>query len=485
MRAYCLAALTLLLVITNMSTVSAAEPTISPDILEVDYSVVERSYKALHPSLNRYRTPQEVAATFAELKQAFSTPKTRTEVFLALSRFTAAFQCGHTYANFYNQGKEMKAVFARADKLPFTFALLERRLIVTHSAATNPRLAPGVEIIAIDGVPVDDILAALLPLVKGDGARPDARLYDLQVTGEGQYEPFDIFFPLLYPPKDGTYRLTVADGDDLTVEAISREARQKALTGKGVALMASPDSKWSYRLLDGDIGYLRPGSFVTWKMDLDWRGFIEEAFRTFKAADSSAVILDLRGNGGGDPEVVKALLAAVAIRPLTAPAQRETLKFETVPDSLRAFLGTWDKSFYDWSAKVSPLEDGRFLLSATSREGVAGNPEAYSGKVVMLVDRAASSATFTMAQVLKESGRAVLVGEETGGNLRGITGGAMFFLTLPGSGVEIDVPIIRYTPDGEQPDAGVTPDVYATRTLADIRGGGDSMLQAAILAASQ
>lgn len=454
---------------------------ITAEVLQGDVAILKEAFTSLHPALYRYRSEEDIEEAFEALEEAFSEEQSLRTAYLALSRFTAEIQCGHTYANFFNQSKDVReTLFEREDKLPFTFVFVRDRMIVTNSAVGD-QLKRGSEIVAINGAPVRDIQRALLEHTKGDGARADARLYDLQVTGNGRYEAFDIYFPLLFPPVFGRYDLTLANGRKLFVGAVTAERRQWRLQTVGARVSDSPDDTWKLDIYDDKTAVLKAGSFVTWKMELDWQAFIKDAFQRIKAEGVQGLVLDMRGNSGGDPKVPAALLAEIATTAFEAPSQQEVLQIQTVPEDLRQYLGTWDSSFYDWRDKTTPLGDGRYVLTSDDRTNasVPANPDAFTGKVVMLVDRAASSATFTMAKMLKESGRATLVGETTGGNQRGITGGAIFFLNLPGSGLEVDLPVIGYYPEGEQPDAGIEPDVYVTVTKSDIRDGIDGMLEKA------
>lgn len=455
---------------------------LDPEALKGDVAILKQAFTSLHPALYRYRSEKDIEEAFETLEEAFSEEQNLRTAYLALSRFTAEIQCGHTYANFFNQSKEVReALFDRENKLPFTFVFIRGRMFVTNSAAGD-QLKRGDEIVAINGAPIRDIQRALLEHTKGDGKRPDARLYDLQVTGNGRYEAFDIYFPLLFPPVFGRYDLTLASGRKLFVGAVTAERRQWRLRTVGADVSDNPDDVWKLDIYDDKTAVLKAGSFVTWKMELDWQAFIKDAFQKIKAEGVQGLVLDLRGNSGGDPKVPAALMAEIATVDFEAPAQQEVLLTQTVPDDLRPYLGTWDKSFYDWRDKTTPLGDGRFVLTSEDRTNtsVPANPDAYTGKVVMLLDRAASSATFTMAKMLQETGRATLVGETTGGNQRGITGGAIFFLNLPGSGLEVDLPIIGYYPEGEQPDAGIEPDVFVTITKSDIRNDTDGMLEKAL-----
>lgn len=67
----------------------------------------------------------------------------------------------------------------------------------------------------------------------------------------------------------------------------------------------------------------------------------------------------------------------------------------------------------------------------------------------------------------------------TGGSQRGINGGAFFFLRLPHSGIEMDMPLIGTFPPQALPDAGVTPDIMVTLTPFDIANQRDPELAAA------
>jgi|SRR5271165_5941349 len=51
--------------------------------------------------------------------------------------------------------------------------------------------------------------------------------------------------------------------------------------------------------------------------------------------------------------------------------------------------------------------------------------------------------------------------------------GAFFFLSLPKSQIEMDLPIISNFPVSPQPDAGLIPDLVVTPTLQDIADGLD------------
>ena len=96
----------------------------------------------------------------------------------------------------------------------------------------------------------------------------------------------------------------------------------------------------------------------------------------------------------------------------------------------------------------------------------------------VLVGATNSSATFEFAQTVRQSKLGTLAGQPTGGNQRGINGGAFFFLRLPKSGIELDVPLIGQFPSSARPDAGIEPDIKVVPTVADIAAGRDVEMEA-------
>jgi C-terminal processing protease CtpA/Prc len=92
-----------------------------------------------------------------------------------------------------------------------------------------------------------------------------------------------------------------------------------------------------------------------------------------------------------------------------------------------------------------------------------------------------SSATFQFASLVRDTGLGTLIGETTGGNQRGINGGAFFFARLPESGIEFDVPLVGFFPEGSTPpDAGLAPDIRSRQSVQDIVSGNDRPLNTAI-----
>jgi C-terminal processing protease CtpA/Prc len=101
--------------------------------------------------------------------------------------------------------------------------------------------------------------------------------------------------------------------------------------------------------------------------------------------------------------------------------------------------------------------------------------KAFEGNIYLFVNAANSSSTFYLTSITKTCGSAEIVGETTGGNQKGLNGGNIFFLRLPNSGIEIDIPVYGQCNDAAA-DGGIEPDVFIKRRPEDLKNSTDGQL---------
>lgn len=476
--------------------------------LQADAKIVREALEALHPGLYRYNAKEAIDQRFDALTRFLSSDRTRDGVFVELSRFLATLQCGHSYCNFYNQpGEVVEQLFKNSNRVPFHFRWIDRRMIVTASRSDSPALKPGVEIVSIDTIEANEILNRLLPIARADGSNDAKRVKYLEVTGEDRYEAFDIFLPLLVPEIAPPFEIVLADpmtGERSSVQVapITYESRIEPRRAAAAALK-SGEPIWTWTALDDRTAYVRMPTWALFNSSWDWRTWLTQRLDQLVADTTPNLIIDLRGNEGGldcgDP-----LLARLLERDLSLVQNVRHVRYRKTPESLNPYLDTWDKSFRDWGEQAKPVEapvllaggaNGTardfgvsfFRLSRYDDEGISSvikpvGPR-YAGNVFVIVNSACSSATFQFAQTVRRERLATIVGEPTGGNQRGINGGAFFFCRLPHSKIEFDIPLIASVPSVANgaslpPDAGVEPDVRVSASVMDIARGVDTELEA-------
>ncbi len=458
---------------------------ISREQFDADCRILKKSLEELHPGLYRYNDRQSIERSYAKLTAIEGDSISIQDAFLDISEFLATIKCGHTYANPNNQNENIsERILKGKNKLPFTFTLIGKKMIIENDVSGED-LGKGSEIFEINGIAVEKIIEDLSKYSDGDGGNEGQRLNNLRVTGLGEYEFFDIYFPLLVPPVDGKYEIEYSDLRSRAgflvagVNAISREDRKAKLEKEFGLKEESFDEEWKFEILDKNTGLLRIGTFVTYKMKLDWKKFLNDAFEELNKQRIPNLIIDIRGNAGGTTEVAAEIASHIAEKPIDLMMENRLVSYVKVPDNLVQYLSTWDNSFKDRTGTVEKYDERLYVLrdQSGSSNVILPKENAYRGKVYLLVDAANSSATFILAKILKENGLATLVGQTTGGNQRGINGGQIMFLDLPNSGIEIDIPLIGYFPDGELPDAGLEPDIRIEKNNKDIAVGKDTELE--------
>jgi len=447
------------------------------DLLEVeemkaDIDLLWEGLNTYHPGLYLHRSENELLKIKNNLKSSITEPISRGQWFLKLSGFTHEISCGHTYPNPYNQpDRWIQSVYQEPVLLPFTFLLVDQQMIVTESLV--PGITQGDIVSSIGGIDANEIIDTLIPYVKGDGNRDETRRLDLATENWRKYKPFDYLFPLHYSFKDSVIIELAKNDHALYFPLITDAQRQKLITEQGIEVQNNYDEFWSYSEQDG-IGYLKLGTFAAWQFSFDWEEFLYDVFLGLKTSEVESLIIDLRGNSGGLGEVRDKLLSYIVKEKVTYPSIDTYSIYRKVPKEWQSILQTYNPAMYNlaWKTRLN-LEGKRVRIFAGQRGStIKPDKNAFEGRVAILVDASNSSATYQMSALLQKHKLATLIGGETGGSSRGITGGQYFFIELPNTKVEVDIPLIAYH-TGITEDVPIYPDIMVKQSLTDVINGVD------------
>ena len=467
--------LTILLLLVSASN-AHAQTSISAEDAQRDLRILKRGLTELHPGLYRYLTAEALDAEFVSATETVANGTDRAIFYLLVSRIAASVRCGHTWTNFLNQSEAVKdELFERADKLPITLRLVQKRFLIDASAV--PAIEAGSELLSIDEMPPTAIVKELMPYLRADGSSDGKRIAQIDHGENG--DAMDRLYPLLHPPVDGHYRLRIRDNHgehSLMVSAMTAAQRSKVLEQAGAK---EQDDTWTFAI-DGDTALMTLPTFAFWKGEFDWKSFLANSFSRLNKEKIPNLIIDIRRNEGGDDAIGMALLSRLLHKAYTQPRSRVESAYERVPYILARYLDTWDFSFFDRTDQVVK-GPGRNWILREQPAAVTIEPasDAYAGDTIVLIGPDNSSAGYLLARDIKASGAATLIGQTTGGNLRGLNGGQLAWMTLPASGVAVDIPLIAAMPMTELPDAGVTPDMIAPPLFDDAVAGIDSTIKRA------
>ena len=455
---------------------AAAPATLSVAAMRADLGLMRRVYETLHPGLYRYATPREVAGRFEAVSDKITAPLSLGGFYLIVSQLTGAVRCGHTYPNFYNQKRAVAAqLFASEDRLPFRFLWIGDRMIVTADPH-GTGIVPGSEVLRVNGRPAGALLAAMLPLARADGSNDDKRRRLLSVTGDDEYETFDIYHSLMF---GGMARHTLLvrgpDGRRRTWQGpgIGPAARQaQRIGGNG----SEDDVPWWTAQRRGETTILTMNSWGVYSTKWDWQSWLDTVLDRAASDGTRKLVIDLRRNEGGK-DCGDLIIARLIDRPLRTALGERLVRYRRVPEALRPVLDTWDRSFDTLGVEAADLGSGFYRLPTQAGDSIQPRGPRFRGAVDVLIGPQNSSATFQFAQAIQRARLGRLVGEPTGGNRRGINGGCYYFVRLPETSVEVDLPLIAYHPPGREPDAGLLPDLALPLTPEAIVAGRDLVME--------
>jgi hypothetical protein len=445
---------------------------------EADVALLRRALLALHPGYDRYATAAERDTAWARLSALARTGPDELRFYGEVSALLAILRCDHTKAT----PREALVAWRNTHPthLPFQFRLFDGRMYVDVAAA-GQGLVRGTEVLALNGTTVARLLATLRPLVSVDGFTDHVR--DAKLAGDDDLlgSDFDTFAPA-FTGLHEHFELSVRQPDGteqtLRVQGLTFAAWKALRPG---SYRRDFSEATTLRMLNDTTALLDIPTFVNYRTPVDpaerYRVLLDEARR------QGARHLVLALGGGGSTDAMVELLRALLPEPFRL-GRPPLVRARGVPADLRPYLYTWDQQILDPPASwFEAVGDGWYEL----RDPEASRrwqPHAWGwrGSVTVLIGPENSSAATLLTAKLVDAGRVRTVGTATGGSAEGPTGGQLVFLTLPHSGIEVRIPLLRSRMDITRftPGFGVAPDIEVPETLADWLAGRDARLERAV-----
>jgi hypothetical protein len=235
-------------------------------------------------------------------------------------------------------------------------------------------------------------------------------------------------------------------------------------------------------LKDPDIANVRIPSF----MGDEYPRWIEATFRALLEKGTKTLIIDLRGNGGGEDTYGVMLVSYLTEKPF------HYVDRVTVNTFTWSFEDHWDGKRLDAEQRarfrrlLTPNPDGGYFLPEEIHDSLgekqpAKNP--FPGDVIILIDGKTFSTAADTCAVIHHLKRATFIGEETAGAYYGNNSAATPTVTLPNSKVRFGLPtcaswnaVSGYA--GKR--RGIIPDHVVVTKTADLLRGVDAQLQLAL-----
>lgn len=436
---------------------------LTPEQIQTDLKVFRQSLEAFHPELNRYQTREEFLQQLNALERDINHPLSQREFYQKMLPIIGNIKDGHL--KWIAQGKDQYYPFFEDQLFPVQVHVDKEQVLVLRNLGkeTLPELA---KITSINGQAIEQILTTLMEnSTFGDGD-----------SEGGKYFQLNRYFSALYANQFGvseTYSMGLEiDGKHSIVElkGVNKDQIESAFP--------PVEAPFSFEIKENKIAVMTIHRFFTYPGEPDFKRFLKDSFAKIQAQGIQKLILDLRGNEGGNEKLGIELYRYLAKEPFVYYGEVTSRPNQKLPfDTHTSLLFRLANSF---SKKQSEKSQFRFAPSGVTKP----YSNAFQGEVMVLVDGQTFSVSTEFASRVKADGRAKFIGEETAGGAALNSSGFFTIVTLPYSKIDLGIPRLGFhmanLPNDMDPRRGIIPDLKAGLTAEDKISGKDSVMQLAI-----
>jgi Peptidase family S41 len=434
-----------------------------------DIAHLKKYLKKYHPSYDRYRTKEQLDSAYAQaLENLESAEITHRALAYEVSKATSAIGCGHTQVGF---GKLLK--MDSAVVLPLTVWIEKGSLYAREYKGVDAAVINGDRILSINGITGDSLLIMITQKIFSDGYNTSHKIKRAEQFFAYYYH--HIFgnvdtFEIDIARDDKVFKTYIAAIPDPKDEPVWREHKVDTTTmlfsGGGMSLHSIPHLKETMLIKITSFG---SGSQTKTR---------KKIFKYLKKNNIQNVVIDLRGNGGGNMFRGNKFKAYFLKKWITGITFARKPSFIMLNKNVDARL----------SARLTALSFMLNPLQYPSKHGwtrlfpIIKKRNSFNGQVYVLTDGNTFSMASDVASSLKNNCNAIIIGEETGGGEAGSAGMLDTKIVLPNSKIEVKfniywAPAVRKIVDV---GSGVKPDYPIERTLQERIDRKDLDLQKAI-----
>ncbi len=402
-------------------------------------------------------TPKKVFDShFKKLFDSITDSLTLLQITRLFQPFAALSNLAHCNISFpwalYMDNSNQKV----ARLFPFSITVKKNRAFITGNYSSDTSFQIGDEILSIDGVSINDKLNEIYRFLSGEGASIKNTLIDLisfprivwWINGDSQQ------FTVIGRHRDGREKSTI-------VNALPASAFEQQMTNSKTVFNLDR----SFSILE-NTGYLHPGIFINNRSNgntseqetfetNEFLSFIDSSFRKLRKAKVQNLIIDLRGNPGGDNAFSDPMIAYFATQPFWFCSE---FSVKTSATTKLFWKNVNDTSLKEMKNQILTRKDGEVFKVSFKNYPPKLDSLHYKGKVYVLIDRYSYSNAVNVAAIIQDYKFGVVLGEPTADVASGY--GAIHEFKLPNSQLDVSYPkafIVR--PNGDKRLEGVTPDL--------------------------
>ncbi len=445
---------------------------ISPRKLKADLNYTQRKLTKLHPHLYDYISKAELNYKFDSLKKTINQPLTKTELFYKLSPIVASIKQGHT--RLFPPVKKLKTeeqnyalVNGYSTLSDFKFGIFDNRIyIIKNQKCIDSTIKIGTEIISINNHLTSDIITKYKTTFGSDGT--NSTFHNRMI------ESYFDKVAYIQLGKQDSLQLQLKYNDSVFNRTIKREFDLTHFKKKPKIKQEKTQSYLTYPNNDSCTALLTI------------KGFEKENFKNIfdiiEYTNSDNLIIDLRGNLGGNLKLSNKLYSylipekhrfidSIEMNSRFAILHTNAFRNKKISGKLLHILCLPTVILYNLFFVTTKMETkkGKYFYKIKYNFAIPKSNN-FKGTIFVITNGTTFSAGSVEASILKETKRAIIVGEETGGSAIGTVAGRLPNFKLPHSNLTLSFGLMyieQFKNNINQGKGGVIPDVKITPTLTD------------------
>lgn len=413
-----------------------------------DFRLMRDTLEKIHPGIYRYRTKAAMDRLFDSCYVSIRDSMTVPQFYMVCSFMIAAMEDGHSNVRI---PRPVMNVFMEHEKIfpAMTMFIHERMYIYCCNQDTS---LAGAELLSINNHPARDVVQKLFTYIQSDAGIASHKNWEINES-----------FPFLY-------RIQYGKSDRYTITYRNKNGAVKTTVLKADLFQhfkCPPPFQRPARYLK--LGY-QPGGIALLTIQTFFDGllqqtgenfnrFLDSAFTDMQIKKPKKLLIDIRGNQGGNDGNGALLYSYLTQKPFMYYASQETVteKFRTDADHPNLLLQ---------------------------------QPKAhsYEGKIFILANGRSFSASSEFSAIVRSEKRGLFIGEEVGGGYFGNTSGNEANVMLPNSQLICRIPMIKYTSAVKKTSNkgnGIKPDFPVNPSIMDFIYHRDSQLEKALSIAAK
>jgi len=414
--------------VESANKVQYNEEELSDDLQQIENSIMKENPLFF---VDKNKVKKSFAATYDKIEDGM----TELQFYRLINPVITGINCGHTNLSIskgLQQNREENAKF-----FPLKVTLVNNELFVLEDY--NNEIKAGYKIISINGKNSEQIIKKLIENISGDGIGETKQRYIISKYFNSRFYDFvdnSDSFNIKYINSDGNI------DNDIIAAKYNNDFNVNAW-----GIHSDPYKNGNYygNSLYDDYALLNLNVFMKERED-NFNDFLKEFFLELKEKKISKLIIDLRGNFGGSPQMSKKLLSYLV--------NKETKYFTGDLPFLQSILGFTDP--------------------------IVPNENRFEGETIIITDGSNFSTAAHFISMVKYHKLGILLGSKTGGSYVCTDSSKDIVLNNTRMRLHYSTLVYELEVEGLPQNKGIAPDIYVSQNIDNILSGKDLALEKAL-----